>query len=173
MTMLQLAGIITGSTIVGSTVGAMVGAWLGIRACAAHHSCPLSQHRQAAAWTKAEARKRGDHMITKAKLRRWLHLLGFAIVAGAVVWVWFTEDVGLPVSAKLVATGVLLTTLLTKWDEVVAPRLVRYVDALPIPETEGTTTATTTTTTSTTTPAAPIATPEEDDITQNIRPGQS
>jgi len=104
-------------------------------------------------------------MITKVKLRRWLHLGGLLIAGGAGVAIWLS-DLHLPLSAKLGATGALVTTLLTSLDRAM-PRVIGYVNELPIPETETTTTTTTTVTTAAVQPS------DVDDITQNIRKGQT
>lgn len=102
-------------------------------------------------------------MITKRRIRSWFHLAGLMIVGSAGTWVWFREDLGLPVSVKIGATIVLITTLFTKWDGVVEPRFMRYVDTLPIPDTETTTTTTTTVTTSPT----PSANDNQDGVPDN------
>lgn len=93
-------------------------------------------------------------MITKSKLRTVAHLIGLLIVGAAVAWVWLTEAVNLPLSVRLGATGVLATTLFTKLDEVIMPRILKVIDSTSLPETE--TTITTTTIVKTNAAAVPV-----------------
>jgi hypothetical protein len=103
--------------------------------------------------------------ITKATVRKYLHLAGVLIAGGAAAAIWIA-DLGLPLSAKVSGTLVLATTLLTSLKGALG-KADQLVDLLPIPD--GVTTTTTTTVTG---DAVGKVLPRIDPtpVTENIRP---
>ena len=106
-------------------------------------------------------------MITKSKIRKYLHLAGLLIAGAAGAAIWLAK-LSLPVSAKIGASLVLVTTLLTSLNAVM-PNLFGFVESLPIPETE-TTTTTTTTTAAVVAQAAPLVPTSSEDAKTPVLP---